>query len=203
MTQEHDHAFTRKRGRPPEAERFRRREDIVDAAVALFASEGFEAVTLDRIATAAHVAKRTIYTHLGDRTEVFLAAVEHLRERALHEAAPEEGLEGLATNIVLALHSDDAVALHRLAIGEGPRFPELAVRFYEDGPIRYIAALRDRLPEPDDRRAEELFGLLLGEKHRQRLLGLRPAPDATAAAAHARTAILALGLSESATREEK
>lgn len=199
MTEERSQGVARRRGRPPEAERSQRRDDIVDAAVTLFVAEGFEPVTLDRIAAAAHVAKRTIYTYIGDRTEVFLAAVERLRERALHDARPDEGLQGLARGIVFALHSDDAVGLHRLAIGEARRFPDLAVRFYDDGPRRYIAALRQRLPEHDGPRAEALFALLLGEPHRQRLLGLRPAPDAEEAAAHAEGALLALGLTDDST----
>ncbi|WP_348789309.1 TetR/AcrR family transcriptional regulator [Leifsonia sp. NPDC080035] len=183
----------RRRGRPPAAEREGRRDDILDAAVRLFVRDGFEPVTLDRIAAAAHVAKRTIYSRIGDRTEVFLAAVERLRGRALR-LSPTAGLEELARAIVLTLHSDDAIGLHRLAIGESHRFPDLAVRFYDDGPLSYIAALRSRLPDGEADRAEALFALLLGEPHRQRLLGLRPAPDAPAAAAHARAALSALGL---------
>lgn len=183
----------RKRGRPTEAERAQRRDDILDAAVRLFVDEGFEPVTLDHIAAAARVAKRTIYTYLGDRTEVFVAAVERLRERTLHEAQPADGLEQLAQRIVHTLHSDDAVGLHRLVIAESRRFPELAERFYDEGPRRYIAEIRARLDEDNasdaHTRAEALFALLLGEPHRQRLLGLRPAPDASAAAAQARTAL--------------
>lgn len=192
-------AASRRRGRPPEAERARRRDDILDAAVRLFVQDGFEPVTLDRIAAAAHVAKRTIYSYIGDRTEVFLAAVERLRERAL-QLSPSDGLEQLALAIVLTLHSDDAIGLHRLAIGESHRFPDLAVRFYDDGPLSYIAALRSRLPESDADRAEALFALLLGEPHRQRLLGLRPAPDRAEAAAHASAALSALGMTGT-TRE--
>ncbi|WP_314149760.1 TetR/AcrR family transcriptional regulator [uncultured Leifsonia sp.] len=192
-------AAARRRGRPPEAERARRRDDILDAAVQLFVQDGFEPVTLDRIAAAAHVAKRTIYRYIGDRTEVFLAAVERLRERAL-QLSPTDGLEQLALAIVLTLHSDDAIGLHRLAIGESHRFPDLAVRFYDDGPLSYIAALRSRLPESDADRAEALFALLLGEPHRQRLLGLRPAPDRAEAAAHASAALSALGMTGT-TRE--
>jgi AcrR family transcriptional regulator len=192
-------AAARRRGRPPEAERARRRDDILDAAVRLFVQDGFEPVTLDRIAAAAHVAKRTIYSYIGDRTEVFLAAVERLRERAL-QLSSTDGLEQLALAIVLTLHSDDAIGLHRLAIGESHRFPDLAVRFYDDGPLSYIAALRSRLPESDADRAEALFALLLGEPHRQRLLGLRPAPDRAEAAAHASAALSALGMTGT-TRE--
>lgn len=44
--------------------------------------------------------------------------------------------------------------------------------------------------------AEALFGLLLGEPHRRRLLGLAPAPSAAAARAHAEQVIALLGLTE-------
>jgi AcrR family transcriptional regulator len=185
----------RKRGRPTDAERSQRRDDILDAAVRLFLAGGFEQVTLDDIAPAARVAKRTIYTYFGDRTEIFLAAVERLRDRTLAPPSDQDriaDLDDLATGIVRALHSDEAVGLHRLMIAESGRFPELAHRFYEDGPRRYIAALAERLPWPDTgraERAEALFALLLGERHRQRLLGLAPAPSPDAAADHARDAI--------------
>jgi AcrR family transcriptional regulator len=189
-------APARKRGRPTEHERTQRLDEILDAAVRLFVAEGFEAVTLDHIAAAAKVAKRTIYTYLGDRTEVFLAAIERLRERALHETQPSDGLAQLAETIVRTLHSDAAVGLHRLVIAEAGRFPDLARRFYDEGPGRYIAALRERLGKEQKDRAEALFGLLLGEAHRERLLGLRAAPDETAARAHARAALSLLSIAD-------
>ncbi|GAA4178113.1 TetR/AcrR family transcriptional regulator [Gryllotalpicola koreensis] len=179
----------RKRGRPTDAERSQRRDDILDAAVRLFLAGGFEQVTLDDIAPEAHVTKRTIYAYFGDRTEIFLAAVERLRDRTLRPPARGKDLNDLAAEIVFTLHSDEAVGLHRLMIAESRRFPELARRFYEDGPRGYIAALSEHLGTPDAAQAEALFALLLGERHRQRLLGLLPAPTRPAAAAHARDAI--------------
>ncbi|BBA96421.1 putative TetR family transcriptional regulator [Actinacidiphila reveromycinica] len=179
----------RKRGRPTAAERAQRRDEILDAAVRLFVAGGFEQVTLDDIAARAHVTKRTIYAYVGDRTEIFLAAVERLRERALEQPVREDGLVDLAAKIVFALHGDEAVGLHRLMITEAHRFPDLARRFYDDGPRGYVAALADRLTPPDPETAEALFALLLGEPHRRRLLGLAPAPTRQAAAAHARSAV--------------
>lgn len=193
----------RKRGRPTERERAQRLDDILDAAVRLFVAEGFEAVTLDHIAAAAKVTKRTIYTYVGDRTEVFLAAVERLRERALHETRPGDALAQLAEAIVRTLHSDDAVGLHRLVIAEAGRFPDLARRFYEEGPRRYIGALRERLGTGQADRADALFGLLLGEAHRERLLGLRAAPDEAAARAHARTALSLLSITDDGEGEAR
>jgi AcrR family transcriptional regulator len=179
----------RKRGRPTASERAQRRDDILDAAVRLLIADGYAQVTLDDVVAAARVTKRTIYAYFGDRTEIFLAAVERLRTRTLAEPDEHDSLEELAAKIVHALHSDEAIGLHRLMITEARSFPDLAARFYEDGPRTYIAALRERLPTAVADRAEALFGLLLGEAHRERLLGLRPAPSRAAARAHALAAL--------------
>ena len=169
----------RKRGRPTGAEREQRREEILDAAVLLFLEHGYGGVSLDRIAAAAKVTKRTIYAYVGDKTDVFSAAVARLNREVLPEAAPAD-LESLAVRLVRTLHADVAVALHRMVIAEAHQFPDLATTFYVAGPRHYIDALAGLVPCP-----EELFALLLGEPHRRRLLGLDPAPTADQAAEHA------------------
>ncbi len=184
----------RKRGRPTAAERARRRDDILDAAVRLLVAGGYRQVTLDDIVAEARVTKRTIYGYFGDRTEIFLAAVERLRRRTLEQPTAEGSLEELAINIVVTAHSDQSVGLHRLMIIESQSFPELAQRFYREGPSGYIEAIEARLPRPDRDLATSLFTLLLGEAHRQRLLGLRPAPSRDEAVAHAHRALGHLGL---------
>lgn len=200
----------RKKGRPTAGEREERRDQILDAAVGLFVSKGYGQVTIDEIATASRVTKRTIYTYFGDKAEVFTAAIERFRGRALADLEPDAGsLEEVATRMVVVLHSDDAVGLHRLMIGESAQFPELAARFYASGPRGYIdllaARLRDRATErgrsvvgDTDGLAESLFGLLLGEPHRRRLLGLTSAPRPAAARAQACGALTALGIVGSA-----
>ncbi|WP_217184954.1 TetR/AcrR family transcriptional regulator [Streptomyces sp. AC495_CC817] len=184
----------RKRGRPTEAERVQRRDDILDAAVRLLLADGFGGVTFDDIGAEARVTKRTIYAHFATRTEVFLAAVERLRERTLALPGDHVTLLDLATAIVTGLHSDEAVGLHRLMISSARDFPELSAAFYADGPERYIAALRERLDPASASAAEALFTLLLGEPHRRRLLGLAPAPTDAQASAHAATTLRLLGL---------
>jgi AcrR family transcriptional regulator len=185
----------RKRGRPTAEEREQRRDQILDAAVGLFVSAGYGQVAMDEIADASRVTKRTIYSYFGDKAEVFTAAVERFRVRALDDLESHEGsLEDAAAHLVHVLHSDDAVGLHRLMIGEAAQFPELAARFYDSGPRGYVELLTTRLSgeAPPHRRrdmAEALFGLLLGEAHRRRLLGLASAPTPEAARQHALTAV--------------
>ncbi len=195
---------TRKRGRPTVAERAARCAEILDAAVRLFADEGFARVTFDRIASEARVTKRTIYSFFDGREEIFRAAVERLRSHTMAaDVADAQELGDLCTRIVHVLHSDEAVKLHRMVISESGGFPELAEQFYADGPQAYIRALADALPPAHGEHAESLFALLLGEPHRQRLLGLREAPDLEQARVHAQTAMSMLGLEGCAPSERR
>lgn len=184
----------RKRGRPTAAERAQRLSDVLDTAIRLFAARGFAQVSIDEIAAEARVTKRTIYAHFGDRADIFLASIERLRDRAVRRPAAGESLDELAVSIVKELHSDEGIGLHRLMIIEASGFPELASRFYDEGPRSYISALNTLLPKPDPSTAAALFSLLLGEPHRQRLLGLTPAPDDVTATEHARRALRHLNL---------
>ncbi|MGA4544151.1 TetR/AcrR family transcriptional regulator [Uniformispora flossi] len=198
MTHDQPPPPARKRGRPTAREREERRDQILDAAVRLFVAKGYQRTSIDDLVPAARVTKRTVYGYFGDKSDVFTAAVERLRDRALAApaaAASPEPLAALAARIVATLHGDEAVGLHRLMIAEATTFPALAARFHRDGPRGYITALAGRLPGPDpEPLAEALFTLLLGEPHRERLLGLRPAPTEEEARRHARTALELLGI---------
>jgi hypothetical protein len=90
------------------------------------------------------------------------------------------------------------VGLHRLVIAESSRFPELASVLHSQGDARHIARLAahirvERGPEHAGL-AEPLFSLLLGERHRRRLLGLDPEPSFAQAASHACQSLAWLGL---------
>ena len=127
------------------------------------------------------------------RAGLFGAMVTDLAAAVSLDATSDDSLETLATRIVRRLHSDELVGLHRLVIGESARFPELAAILHRGGDARHIARLRERIatergPEAEPL-AEPLFSLLLGERHRRRLLGIDPAPTAAQAAAHARAAL--------------
>lgn len=189
---------TRKRGRPTATERVQRRAQILDAALPVFLERGFGQATVDELAAAARVSKRTIYSYFGDKAGVFAAMVQILATTVSSMRPDDDTLLSLATRIVYRLNSSELVGLHRLVIAESMRFPELASTLHVNGDQRHISRLREHIVEEcgehAGRLAQPLFSLLLGEEHRMRLLGLLPAVTQEAAAEHAAAAIAALGL---------
>lgn len=60
----------------------RKREAIVQAAIAEFREHGFAGTSMDRVAAAAEVSKRTVYNHFPSKDELFEAILMHLWERS-------------------------------------------------------------------------------------------------------------------------
>lgn len=175
----------RRRGRPPVHEQAARDARIVAVATRLFVAVGFHAASLDAIAQETGVTKRTIYDRIGDKPALLRAAVTDVHDYLEVEA---RDLRHACTLIAAALFADRAVGLHRAAVAVALDDPAISRAFYDAGPLaaqRYLAAHLNG----DERRAEHLFGALLGEPHRRRLLGLDPEPTPTALDAHV-TAVL-------------
>ncbi|WP_190130138.1 helix-turn-helix domain-containing protein [Streptomyces mashuensis] len=105
-------ASTTLRGRKRE----RTRRAIFDAAYRLFADEGFDAVTLTRIAAEADVAPATVFTHFASKEEIFFRRREEFRAglpEALAAAGPAgpdvvEAVRGFYDRAIrTVLHGDD------------------------------------------------------------------------------------------------
>ena len=143
--------------------------------------------------------KRTLYTYYGDKAGLFAAMVRDLSTTVSLDAARDiDTLETLAARIVSRVYSDELVGLHQLVIAESARFPELARILHSNGDARHIARLAEHLRvergPASEALAEPLFSLLLGEKHRRRLLGIDPPPTPAQAFAQADAALALLGL---------
>jgi len=189
----------RKRGRPTAVERRVREAEILSNVLCVFLLRGYGASTVDELAAAAQVTKRTLYTYYGDKAGLFAAMVTQLAATvSLDATSDDDTLEVLAARIVSRVHSDELVGLHRLVIAESARFPELALILHSSGDARHIARLAEHIRAErgpsSEPLAEPLFSLLLGEKHRRRLLGIDLAPTPAEAARHARAALAQLGL---------
>jgi TetR/AcrR family transcriptional repressor of mexJK operon len=176
------------RGRPKD---LAKREAIVRAANALFARDGLEAVSMDAVAEAAGVSKRTIYNHFRDKAALFEAVVAANGARITPLLGPATGVEDIGRRLVAVgiplvemMAGAEADRFGRLMIGQATRHPELVAGFYNAGPAtmhRELAALLRRATEagqlavPDpDLAADQLVSMWMGQHHFRQLLGLVP-----------------------------
>jgi len=143
-------------GRPSREESGRLADRILIAATTLFLAEGYGATSIEQVAREARVSKRTFYARFEDKAALF-GAVLHRIVEGLRPAAPIPLVEGadlaanlqrLAELILRAALSPQAIAVHRLIIGESARFPALAAAVNrnaatEEG-VAMIASLLER-----------------------------------------------------------
>jgi AcrR family transcriptional regulator len=165
-------------------------ESILAAAKRSFLQNGFGAVSMDAIAREAGVSKATVYAHFTGKEELFGAVIggeceQYLADFSAGELDPADvraSLTTLGRRFLELLLSPDAIALHRIILGEVSRFPALGEVFWRAGPERNLlqietflraATAAGSLQIPDPRRAAEQFvGLVRGETQLRHLLRL-------------------------------
>jgi len=139
----------RQGGRPSREASEQLGELILDAATALFLDHGFGATSIEAVAQRIGISKRTFYHRFPDKAALFAAVVRRIIER-LRPAADIPLIEGadlaavlerLATFILRAALSPDAIALHRLMVTESARFPALADTLAREGSTQEAIAL--------------------------------------------------------------
>ena len=184
-------------GRPTRQEAERRHLALLNTAIRLFLDHGLDAVSIDEIAKRAEVAKRFIYARYRDKSELFLAALEHWavdRLDVLHTFEPpprsaEYGLLRFGQTLLDMALQPDTVAMQRLLFSAAPRFPKLAEQAVARNRARGTREVERVLGFYADRgeialssrqmMAEQFFISVLGIPQRLALLGLRePAPIA-------------------------
>jgi AcrR family transcriptional regulator len=186
-------ALRRTGGRPTAEAAALLETTILSAATAQFLVDGYAATTIEAIARACGVAKRTIYARWSGKPALFRAVLESLMAKWLTNAGDwteaddlETALNGAAQRILAVALTPEAVALHRLMIAEGARFPELPLMMRQAGATEgtaRIAALLNRavaqgaLPPQDTMFAAEQFLHLVLAGPQRRALGLGPKLD--------------------------
>lgn len=113
------------------------REAIVDAAQRLFPDRGFGSVSMDELADAAGLARRTLYNQFASKEEIFRAMLLRLSSQ-LENAFPagietqgevEEVLR-LIAQVILDLHkNEDYLAFLRMVVTDSRQFPWIAEEF--------------------------------------------------------------------------
>lgn len=181
------------RGRPKDPAR---RAAIVAAARALFLEHGLPPVSMDAIAQAAGVSKRTIYSHFADKEALFGAviAAEAGDFRAAPPLPPPADLDEVRRRLIEygvaltgLLTRPGILDLGRLIMSEARRHPELVKQFYAWGPEASLSHLTAALAEanalgllaaePAEVAADQLASMWQGRGHFRQQLGLCPPPS--------------------------
>ena len=179
-------------GRPTRAEAERRQQELLEIAGAMFMKHGFDGTSVDGVAEAAAMSKRTLYAHYRDKNELFSAVLRNLIDRWLvpinqfraGTSDLEPMLMEIGRHLLTSALAPQAVSLHRIIIAESERRPEFGRLAYTEGrrpAIRAIAAgLRRHAPllRADDLEgvAEQFVSLVIDSSLRLAALGIGPDP---------------------------
>lgn len=146
---------TRPRAGRPTLEQARlRHEELLDEALEQFLEKGFVMTTIDAIAVAVGMTKRTVYSRYVDKKALFAAAVQRAIERWI---VPVQALQVLDTNdlegtltAVARIRMQNAnspagLRLQRILNAESYRFPEIFALAYDQGTVPTVNFLADLL----------------------------------------------------------
>jgi AcrR family transcriptional regulator len=125
-----------------EARREARRDTILDVAAQSFLEHGYAATTMSAIAATLGGSKGTLWSYFPSKEVLFTAVLDRVTEAFRAQLAlilnPQDGLEPalrrFCLEFVRKVTSPEAIALHRLVVGEAHRFPEIGRIFYERAP---------------------------------------------------------------------
>ncbi|MEV0231983.1 TetR/AcrR family transcriptional regulator [Nonomuraea sp. NPDC050786] len=155
-----------------------KRRAILDAAIKVFTDQGYARTSVDAIAAVAGVGKQTVYSHFGDKEQLFLAAIQEARSSVgvtpaeppiAFSGDPREDLVVLGERILDIALSPRVSAMHRLTIAEVAHHPELQRTWRESSAsadhdvLGYLRACDGdgRLRVPDPIRAARQFAYLV------------------------------------------
>ncbi|QFG20192.1 TetR/AcrR family transcriptional regulator [Actinomadura sp. WMMB 499] len=183
-------------GRPTREQAEARHAELLDTALDLFLEGGYEATTIELIASRVGMTKRTIYARYPEKSALFLAAVLRAIER---QAVPREVLEDLddgdlagtlkavARLRIEQVTTPDGLRLQRIVNTESYRFPEIFVAAYELNTalvVGFVADLLDRAaaagriaPTNSDQAARAFMSMVVGSQVRAIAGGRPPAPE--------------------------
>jgi TetR/AcrR family transcriptional regulator of autoinduction and epiphytic fitness len=121
----------------PRAGRGGSREAIVDAAERLFLERGFGSVSMDELAEAAGVARRTLYNQFSSKEEIFREMLLRV-SRQLEDAFPPgietegevEDVLRVIAGVILKLHKNrEYLGFLRMVVADSRQFPWIAKEF--------------------------------------------------------------------------
>jgi AcrR family transcriptional regulator len=189
------------------------RERVLKAAFGVFRKRGFSAASTLEIATRAKVSKRDLYALFGSKHAMLAACIKERAARMrrpleLTAPVPESSaavaatLVEFGTSVLRVVSHPDVLSVHRLAIAESDRAPEIARTLDRNGREANHAALADWLAKVQAQglvgagdpavMAAHFLAILWGGLLIQLLLRVREAPSAEEIESRAHAATQAL-----------
>lgn len=113
------------------------REAIVNAAERLFLARGFDAVSMDELAEAAGLARRTLYNQFASKHEIFREMLLRVSRQLEHAFPPGIETQGdveevlrLVARMILELHTHpEYLGFLRMVAADSRQFPWIAEEF--------------------------------------------------------------------------
>jgi len=143
----------RRAGRPATIEVAGRVEDLLDTATAVFLEHGYDHAIMGEIAKRADASKATIYSRYPTKADLFVAVLnrEELKlqltyaETLVGGMPLKEVLEEYGIRLMRGTFNPEFCSLYRVLAAASSKFPSLASKFWEAGPQKSVAMLRDYL----------------------------------------------------------
>ena len=137
-------------GRPTRDQAEARHATLLDAALDMFLDAGFAGTTMEAVAAAAGMTKRTVYARYPDKAALFRATVDRAIARSIVPAedlaALDSGdlaatLTAVARRRVAYVTTPEGLKLQRIIATESYRFPEIFTRAYDQATVPVVAFL--------------------------------------------------------------
>ena len=180
-------------GRPKDLEK---RQNILNAAKAVFLKNGYHGSSMNQIAQTAGVTKLTVYNHFQDKENLFICAIEATCQESI-SAKPlilatdsnfREVLHQMCGLALKVINLPEAIKLEHLLLELAAEKNPLAVLFFNASHQRMnmvwanlfsqaaaFGFIQDHLV---DQQICLMLSLLLGVRHHEVLLGIRNSPNA-------------------------
>ena len=165
---------------------------LIEAAEAVFLAKGYHSATMDDVAQAAGMSKKTVYQLIHSKAELFMALLDHYQTRLVFPVSqPEWSEQRILVEHLLALAkfllSPEQLAIIRLIMAEYTHSPDLSRVFHQnrfkkaksrlESCLSNIAARQNTRFRDLGEVSAMLFGMTLGEYHLGVLIGFRAAPS--------------------------
>ena len=127
--------------------RIARERAFLQAALRIFAANGYSGTTMDQVAEAAGLSKPTLYQYFPSKEALFARMMLEKRDAMLASfATPDAGemvdqLHGFAWAYADTVMQPMMLSLARLILAEVQRFPEIGRAYQAAGPDQLLQAL--------------------------------------------------------------